>query len=131
MKKSEIITIVIVLVLIVGGIIFYLLKNEPQPKFIEGDEILEVIVTMDNGVPIGNVEVDLWVAGSQGPPDAGYNFTDEQGVVIFKIPDGEYEIGFNGVNFPENLIFPERTFVLVEKGIPAYKTILIKAKQEE
>lgn len=129
MKKGVIIGI-IVAVLILAAITFWILKQEPQTQTIEGEETLEITVTMNNGVPLTNIEVDLWQAGSQGPPDAGYNFTDSEGIVIFNIPDGEYEIGFNGVNFPENLVFPERTAITVEKGIPASQTILIQAKQE-
>lgn len=131
MKKGVVISAIIIGILILGIVVFQFSKKSQQPQTIEGEETLEITVTMDNGVPLANIEVDLWQAGSQGPPDAGYNFTDSEGVVIFNIPDGEYEIGFNGVNFPGNLVFPERTFITVEKGIPASQTILIQAKQEE
>jgi len=130
MKKSVIIAVIIAVILILSVVAFQFLKKSPQPEFVEGEEILEVTVTMNNGVPLEKIEVDLWKAGSEGIPNAGYNFTDEKGIVIFNIPEGEYEIGFNGVNFPEKLIFPGRTFVVVEKGVPASKTILIYAKQE-
>jgi len=125
-----IIAVIIAVILILSVVAFQFLKKSPQPEFVEGEEILEVTVTMNNGVPLEKIEVDLWKAGSEGIPNAGYNFTDEKGIVIFNIPEGEYEIGFNGVNFPEKLIFPGRTFVVVEKGVPASKTILIYAKQE-
>jgi hypothetical protein len=130
MKKSVIIPIIIVAILILSVVAFQFLKKSPQPQFIKGEETLEITVTMNNGVPLGKLEVDLWKAGSEGIPDAGYNFTDEKGIVIFNIPEGEYEIGFNLNNFPENLVYPEKTFVAVEKNIPASKTILIYAKQE-
>ncbi len=130
MKKS-VITGIVIGILIIAGIAWYFYPgSSSQPSQLIGDETLEVKVSMDNGVHLENLEVDLWKAGSQGPPDAGYNYTDSQGIVIFKIPAGEYEIGFNGVNFPENLVFPNRTYVLVEEGIPASVTILIQAKQE-
>lgn len=128
MKKSFIIGGIIVLVLIVGGYFYFL--NSSTPTQLVGDEILEVKVTLNNGVPFGKIEVDLWKAGSEGVPDAGFSFTNDEGVAIFNIPDGEYEIGFNLNNFPDNLEYPEKTFVLVEKGVPAYKTILISAKQD-
>jgi hypothetical protein len=92
-----------------------------QPKTLKGAEILEVKVTMDNGAPLEKIEVDLWRAGSTGAPDAGINYTDENGSVIFNIPDGEYDIGFNLDHFPSNLEYPEKTLVVVEKGIPASK----------
>ena len=126
MNKGIIIGVVALLV--VGVILFQFFK-ESSPQILVGEEILEVKITMDNGVALSKIEVDLWKAGSQGHPDAGYNFTDDEGIVIFKIPDGEYEIGFNLNNFPENLICPEKEFVLVEKGVPASKIILIKAQQ--
>lgn len=131
MKKSVAIGVIIG-ILIIAGIVWYFYpgSSSSQPSQLTGDETLEVKVAMNNEVPIGDLEVDLWKASSQGIPDAGYNYTDSQGIVIFKIPAGEYEIGFNNVNFPENLVFPERTSVLVEEGVPASVTILIQAKQE-
>ncbi len=132
MKKGVIIGIVLGILIIAAviGVYFYL-NSSPQPTQLIGDETLEVKVTMDNGTPLPRLEVDLWQVGSKGPPDAGISYTNDESIAQFKIPDGEYEIGFNSANFPGNLVYPERTYVLVEKGVPASKTILIKAKQEE
>jgi hypothetical protein len=130
MKKIAIGVIIIIGILIILGFVgFYFLKNT-YPTYLIGDETLEVVVTMDNGIPLGQIEVDLWKSGSSGAPNAGINYTNEEGVVIFKIPEGEYEIGFNLNNFPGNLVYPEKTFVIVEKNMPSSKTILIKAEHE-
>lgn len=131
MKKSIIIGIVVVIILLGIGSYFYFSSSSDKPKQLVGDEVLEVKLTIDNGEPLGNIEVDLWKAGSKGIPNAGYNFTNDEGGVIFHIPEGEYEIGFNMNNFPNNLVYPEKTYILVEKGIPTSKTIVIGVKHEE
>jgi hypothetical protein len=126
MKK--LIIVVLILALVFGGYLYF--KQFAQPEQLRGDEVLEVRVMMDNEVPLGKIEVDLWKAGSKGAPNAGFAFTESNGTAIFNIPKGEYEIGFNLNNFPQNLIVPERTYVLVEEGIPAIKIILIRAKRD-
>lgn len=127
MKKQIIFGIILGAIILTALAYFYFTSS---PKQLIGDEILEVKVTMDNEVPLGKLEVDLWKAGSAGAPNAGIAYTDDNGVATFNIPDGEYEIGFNLNNFPKNLVYPEKTSVKVEKGIPSSQTILIKAKQE-
>ncbi len=127
MKKLWVIGLIVLILIIALAGYFYFSQ---QPEQLIGDETLEVKVTMDNGVPVPRIEVDLWQAGSKGAPDAGISYTDDEGDVIFNVPEGAYEIGFNSNNFPQNLVYPERTNVSVEKNVTAYKTILIKAKQE-
>ncbi len=131
MKKSVIIGIVIGIIIIALIIGYFYFKSSQQPKQLTGNEVLEVKVTMDNGVPLSKIEVDLWQAGSTGAPNAGISHTDDDGTAIFNIPEGNYDIGFNLNNFPKNLVYPEKTSILVEKNITAHKTILIKAQQEQ
>ncbi len=101
------------------------------PEVLVGNETLEVTVLTPNGSPLGNIEVDLWKKDTRaGPPDASFAVTDEDGIIVFNIPEGEYQIGFNLVNFPENLIYPEKESVLVEKGIVSKKTITLEVKEE-
>ncbi|MCL4417395.1 MAG: DUF4198 domain-containing protein [Actinobacteria bacterium] len=120
------------ILLIIAAIVgYFYFTNSQEPKQLIGDETLNIKVTMDNGTPLSKLEVDLWRTGSNGPPDAGISYTDEQGIVTFKIPEGSYDIGFNMDNFPGNLNYPEKAKVIVDKGIPSSKTILITAKQGE
>ncbi len=127
MKKSFIVGGVII-ILIAGIIIFQFSKQSPRPQFIEGEETLEVQILDANNNPIPNVEVDLWTLEDQnGPPSAGYKTTNSEGKVTFKIPQGDYLIGFNGYKFPEEFIFPEKISVYVEKG-ENQKTIILELK---
>lgn len=128
MKKIIIISVVVLIALILAGYFYF--NSSQEPKQLVGDETLEVTLKIDNGNPLNRIEVDLWKAGSKGAPNAGVSHTDDNGKAIFNIPDGEYEIGFNLNNFPNNLVYPEeKTYVLVEKGIPASKTIVVGVKQ--
>lgn len=130
MKKIIIISGVVLIALILVGYFYF--NSSQEPKQLIGEEILEITLTIDNGEPLSKIEVDLWKVGSKGAPNAGISHTNDNGLAIFNIPDGEYEIGFNLNNFPDNLIYPEeKTYVLVEKRIPASKTIVIGVKQEE
>lgn len=73
-----------------------------------GNATLEVRVLAPDNSPVGNLEVDLWLAPTAGgPPDAGRRWTDASGVVTFRIIAGEYRIGFNKLNFPENYLSVE------------------------
>lgn len=116
MKKSFIAGGVII-ILIAGIIIFQFSKQTPQPQFVEGEETLEVQILDPGNNPIQNVEIDLWTSENQnGPPSASYETTNSEGKVLFKIPQGNYLIGFNGYKFPEEFIFPEKISISVEKG---------------
>jgi len=117
MNKKIIVGAIIGILIIVGLASYQFLKPNPQPQFVEGEEMLEVIILGPDNNPIQNLEVDLWTIENQhGPPTAGYSFTDINGKVIFKIPEGDYLIGFNGVNFPKEFINPGQTQVPVKKG---------------
>lgn len=128
MKRIVIISGVVLIALILGGYFYFSFLQEP--KQLIGEEILEVKLIIDSGSPLSKIEVDLWKAGSRGAPNAGISHTDDNGLAIFNIPNGEYEIGFNLNNFPNNLVYlEEKTYVLVERGIPATKTIVLEVKQ--
>ena len=117
MDKKRIISLVVIILFIVGFLIFHFLKSEVQPQFVEGEELLEVIILGPDNNPIQNIEVDLWVANNpNGPPTAGYAITNNEGKSIFKIPEGNYLISFNGYNFPKEFTLPDKTFVNVKKG---------------
>ncbi len=95
--------------------------NQEQPKFVEGNETLEIILLDPNNNPLPNIEVDLWTNQKpNGPPTAGYLITNTEGKVIFQVPEGEYLLGFNQNNFPKEFIDPEKTSVLVKKGTNYY-----------
>ncbi|MFA5382882.1 MAG: hypothetical protein WC356_06955 [Candidatus Micrarchaeia archaeon] len=99
--------------------------NQEQPKFVEGDETLEVTLLDPNNNPISNVEIDLWISQEpNGPPTAGYLITNTEGKVIFQVPEGEYLIGFNQNNFPKEFIDPGKNSVSVKKG-ENQKTIIL------
>ena len=117
MKKSLIVIGIIVILLIVGFIVFQFLKQSPSPQTVEGEETLQVQVFDSSNTPMPNLEVDLWTSENiNGPPSAGISTTDNSGIVIFKLPEGEYMIGFNSLNFPAEFVYPEKTLVNVEKG---------------
>jgi hypothetical protein len=66
---------------------------------------LEVQVLAPDNSPISGLEVDLWLRSTGfGPPDAGRQRTDAGGVAVFRVIAGEYRVGFNMLNFPENYI---------------------------
>ncbi|MDD3083497.1 MAG: GDSL-type esterase/lipase family protein [Candidatus ainarchaeum sp.] len=104
---------------------------ENEPEFLIGDEILEVIVLNDKNQPLENIEVDLWKKENfAGPPNAGYDFTNKNGKVTFNVPTGEYFIGFNSINFPNNLSQPEKFLVEVREGGINSQTISLYLKEE-
>ncbi len=128
MKRIVIISGVVLIALILAGYFYFSFFQEP--KQLIGEDILEVKLIIDSGTPLSKIEVDLWKAGSKGAPNAGVAHTNDNGLAIFNIPNGEYEIGFNLNNFPNNLVYlEEKTYVLVERGIPATKTIVLGVKQ--
>lgn len=105
---------IVILISVVG---YQLLKPNPQPQFIEGEESLEITILGPDNNPLSNLEVDLWdLTNPKGPPTAGYSTTNNEGKVFFKIPEGDYLIGFNGINFPKEFINPGKTQVTVIKG---------------
>jgi hypothetical protein len=117
MNKKIIIGIIVGIMVLIGIMSYQFLKPNSQPQFVEGEESLEVTILDPNDEPFLNLEVDLWTLENQnGPPTAGYLITDSDGKVIFKIPKGEYLIGFNGNNFPKEFINPGKIQVNVKKG---------------
>jgi hypothetical protein len=105
---------------------FYFCK--PETHFLQGNATLKVIVLAPDDTSVKNLEVDLWTENASGPPNAGINYTNKDGVVIFKIPEGSYKIGFNAKNFPKNLIYPEPITVNVTEEKPIEEIIKLKPK---
>ncbi len=106
-------------------------KQQGEPGSLAGNETLEIFILNTDGSPLGNIEVDLWKKETMaGPPDVGFEITNSQGKAVFRVPAGEYRIGFNQVNFPKNMEYPEPEFVVVEEGIPSSRTITLKIKEE-
>ncbi len=71
---------------------------------------LNVLILGPDGLPINNLEVDLWHdTTTTGPPDAGINFTNASGIAVFSLQKGGYLIGFNLINFPSSLEVPRET----------------------
>lgn len=79
-----------------------------QPAIISafGNVTLEVQVLAPDNSPVANLEVDLWLESTPpgGPPEAGRPWTDANGVATFRVIAGDYRIGFNMLNFPENYV---------------------------
>ncbi|MEW6222586.1 MAG: hypothetical protein AB1476_04655 [Candidatus Hadarchaeota archaeon] len=81
------------------------------------------VVAPDNS-PLAGLEVDLWLESAgyastnwRPLPDAGKGFTDTGGRVTFKVIAGEYRIGFNMLNFPQDNYLPtESTVHATAKG---------------
>ena len=85
-------------------------------KGIQGNSQLEVALIMDNGSPLGNVEVDLAETPGQ-PPIGGVALSDENGLAVFNVQPGDYFIFFNDNNFPPNVQTPEPISVEVKEGV--------------
>lgn len=119
--KNFIFVFIVIIALVFGyilGSIFplnFFSSSQPQHQFslpiikdmgIQGNNRLEVILKMDNGRPLDNVEVDL--AEVPGPPPiGGVALSDENGLAIFNVKPGNYFIFFNDNNFPKNVETPE------------------------
>lgn len=94
---------------------------------IEGDAQVEIILLMDTGTPLANVEVDL--AEEPGPPPiGGVSLTDENGIAVFNVKPGNYFVFFNDINFPQNLKTPEAQPIEVKEGIVNQKTITLTTR---
>ncbi|MBN2142338.1 hypothetical protein JW711_03320 [Candidatus Woesearchaeota archaeon] len=118
MMNRKIIALVFLLIMVIGGLLFFqFLKQKSQPIFVEGEETLEVMMLRPDNSPMQDLEIDLWVANNpDGPPTAGYSRTDEEGKAVFKIPAGDYLIGFNSYGFPEEFLIPEKISTTVKTG---------------
>lgn len=93
-------------------------------QYLEGNATLKVIVLAPDDMPIQNLEVDLWTADAPpGPPNVAIKYTNKDGIVIFKIPPGNYRIGFNMRTFPKDLIYPGDVEVEVTEEETAQKII--------
>jgi hypothetical protein len=143
MKKSIVIFVAIA-VLVLGyvlGNFFPLItskcgdQNRPgklnlpflQDQGIKGDANLEVILEMDNGQPLGNVEVDL--AETPGPPPVGgVAISDSIGLAGFNVKPGNYFIFFNDNNFPKNVKTAEPQAVEVKEGEVNQVKIILTVK---
>jgi protocatechuate 3,4-dioxygenase beta subunit len=98
-------------------------------QYLYGNATLEVKVLAPDDTPLQNLEVDLWTADAPpGSPNVGIKCTDKDGIATFKIPPGNYKIGFNANNFPENLIYPEQVEVEVTEKEAAQKIIKLQPK---
>jgi len=89
---------------------------------------LEVKVLMPDGSPAQSLEVDLWTSDAVGPPDAGIAYTNDEGVAVFKVASGSYKIGFNALNFPEGVAYPQQVAVEVVEGKTTAKIIQLEAE---
>ena len=80
---------------------------------------------MPDGSLAQGLEVDLWTSDAKGPPDAGTAYTNDEGIAVFKVAPGSYKIGFNALNFPEDLAHPQPVTIEVVEGETTQKTIPI------
>lgn len=94
---------------------------------IEGNTMLQVRATMDNGTPVAKLEIDLGEKPGP-PPRGGVSHTDENGVAIFNVKPGEYVIYFNSGTFPKNLNMIGLVPVSVMEGKINEKTVVFMAK---
>ncbi|OGY57090.1 MAG: hypothetical protein A2Y84_00310 [Candidatus Colwellbacteria bacterium RBG_13_48_8] len=96
-------------------------------KGIQGDSQLQVTLKMDNGSPLGNVEVDLAETPGQ-PPVGGVALSDEDGLAIFNVQPGNYFIFFNDENFPQNIETPAPTPIGVKENEINQIEIILKVR---
>lgn len=96
-------------------------------KGIVGEETLNVKLAMDNGSPLGRIEVDLGEKVGP-PPKGGTQITDEAGIATFKVRPGNYVVYFNENTFPKNLQIPADRQVVVEEGKIGEVLVEVKTK---
>lgn len=95
---------------------------------IAGSAKLEVILQMDSGQPVANVEVDL--GEKPGPPKkGGVAVTNENGVATFNVQPDSYFIYFNSGSFPKNLQEPEPQPIQISEENINKKTIFLITKK--
>ncbi len=96
---------------------------------IAGSAKLEVILQMDNGQPVANVEVDL--GEKPGPPKkGGVSVTNENGKATFSVQPGNYFIYFNSGSFPKNLQEPEPQPIQISEENVSKKAIILRTKKD-
>lgn len=131
--------LIVPLILIVFGYalgIFFPLIKDPQliskisgfimpPESIEGEAVLQVELLIDNGSPLGRIEVDL-AEESGPPPEGGISVTDDNGLATFHVKPGSYFVYFNNSNFPENLQIPEPKQVEIKDDNTNLVTIIVE-----
>jgi len=102
MKYAKLLIIPVLLACFGAG--FWLGSHTVQQTTVPQGHLLGVTVLSPDGVPMQDLEVDLWSSTKQGgEPDAGVSVTNGDGLAVFRVPAGSYRIGFNLVNFPEGL----------------------------
>jgi hypothetical protein len=105
------------------------ITGEGGIQYLQGNATLKVIILAPDDTPFQNLEVDLWTADAPpGPPNVGIKYTNKDGIVIFNIPPGNYTIGFNFKNFPENFIYPEQIKIEVTEKEVVQKIIKLQRK---
>jgi len=136
-RRADVIAILICAVLLLPSQVLslptpgFLLSYSTERKLTVYTEnvTLEVVVLDPEGRPVVGLEVDLWtIEANPGPPDVGFAKTNESGVATFKISPGDYKVGFNLENFPEQFICPSWTPVTVSEGETNVKVIKLSYK---
>lgn len=141
---SKIRTIVIILIIIFLPIVYYsAVYGKPflsDPLFWSflgqnvykepgGNAIAELKFIKSDGTPL-QLEVCLTSENVPGldPPDF-CSFTNKDGVTVFKIHPDRYLVGFNFVNFPQNLVVPEeQIWIELKEGETIKKTFELESK---
>ncbi len=106
------------------------LKADYSPSS-TGETLLRVKVVGPGGAPIARLEVDLWTAPpTGGPPTAGVQLTNSEGVAQFGVLPGEYAVGFNMKAFPPDLVFPRQMWTAVANPAQVAETVIrLEAKR--
>ncbi len=78
-----------------------------------GETLLRIKVVGPDEEPIPHLEVDLWAAPpTGGPPTAGIEQTNPEGVAQFNVGPGGYAVGFNLKTFPPDLMYPQQMWAI-------------------
>lgn len=85
---------------------------------IGGDAQIKVRITEPaGGQPLIGIGVGLWLPSQpSGPPNAGGNRTGPDGIALFRVPGGAYELDFDPTSIPGHLSYPGRQRVSVDPG---------------
>ncbi|MDD4353176.1 MAG: hypothetical protein PHN56_01825 [Candidatus Nanoarchaeia archaeon] len=120
MKFNTIIILIFVVLSFIAGYLTGSFKPNVEDSNIVSNiqnSTLYVLILNSEGLPVNNLEVDLWHdTTTEGPPDVGVSYTNSSGIAVFSIPNEGYLIGFNLLNFPSNFEAVRETPVRVSEN---------------
>jgi hypothetical protein len=96
---------------------------------IENSGIGEIEVLDENNIPVKGLELALVnIFKDNESPNKYYSVTNDEGISVFKLLEGDYEVEFSQKKFPEDFIIPEAFEINVSEDITTRYTIQLARK---